>query len=384
MKFSSFARFIFTMLTKGSRYGFDFLTIANKRFCNSSNKIIGWHKGYPSFYLLSPPLLSKPFANSLTSRLMSIYQWRKLPDLAGVAVNDACNCSCEYCSFTSMEKNNTSNRPALTTAELKKTLSQIQELGASTINLVGGEPLMHDDIFEIIGSIDKDLSQVILFTNGYFLKEKAKGLRKAGLTSVIVSIDSALPNIHDQKKGLDGLFDKAIEGIRQARKEKLLVGLSTVLLKEDMKNGNLEKIFELGKRLKINGIILFDAIPTGNYAARPDVAWHNDEQEELIKIVEEYHNKNDYPGIHAYSFSKSSRGIGCAGGISHFYISPYGDVCPCDFNPMSTGNVKDEPLHQLWDRFSQYPEFACSSLNGCKMKDETFKEKYLKNKQVCQ
>jgi MoaA/NifB/PqqE/SkfB family radical SAM enzyme len=365
-------KYYLAMLLKGSRYTFDFIKITNKRFCNSPDKVIGWYKGYPSFYLLSPPLLSKPAANSLTTKIMSVFQWRKLPDLASIAITDQCNCDCVYCSFTSMKK----NAAPLNTNELIHVIRQSQELGVSTINFVGGEPLMHQNLFELIESVDKDLSQVILFTNGHSLKEKAKGLSKAGLTAVIVSIDSSEAKTHDSIKGLDGLFQQAVKGIQAAKKEKLLVGISTVVNRDDIKNGNLIKIFELGKELGINDIILFDAIPTGKYAQRQDLSWRQSELDQLINTSAEYNKKNSYPGIHPYAFSKSARGIGCAGGVGHFYITPYGDVCPCDFNPFSVGNVKNEPLPVLWERFSQLEDFRCSSLQGCRMQDRNFREKY--------
>ncbi len=193
---------------KGPKSWFGFIKITNKRFCNSTDKIIGWSGGYPSFYLLSPPLLSGPASNSLTTRIMSIYQWRKLPDYASIAIIDNCNCDWDYCSFTSMQKK-TNPMP---TDELKNSIKQAQELGVATINFTGGEPLMHQDILELIEFVDKDLSQAILFTNGFFLQKKAKVLKKAGLTSVIVSIDSTDANRHDSRRGLDGLFEKAIQG----------------------------------------------------------------------------------------------------------------------------------------------------------------------------
>lgn len=361
MNFIDKLRLALMLMTKGSRSGSDFLAMSNRRFCNSPNKVIGWHKGYPSYYLLAPPLMSRPACNSLLTRIMSIYQWRKLPDLVSVAVTDKCNANCEYCSFKSMEK----NAPVLSTDDLKDAIRQCQELGAATIILAGGEPLMREDIGDIIASADKDLSQVILFTNGYYLKQRAKDLKKAGLTSVIVSIDSARKDLHDHKKGCEGLFDKALEGIARARKEKLLVGISSVLSRTDLSDGSIEALFDLGKKLRVNGMLLFDAIPTGGYADQSDVAFSSSELRQLIDVCAEYQRKNHYPGIHPYAYSKSHQGIGCAGGVSQCYISPYGDVCPCDFMPVSMGNIKDEPLYRLWDRFSDQG-FSCTALSGCR------------------
>ena len=47
------------------------------------------------------------------------------------------------------------------------------------------------------------------------------------------------------------------------------------------------------------------------------------------------------------------------------YVGPQGEVNPCDFDPLSMGNVRDAPLHVLWDRFAARG-YDCSSLDGCR------------------
>ena len=87
--------------------------------------------------------------------------------------------------------------------------------------------------------------------------------------------------------------------------------------------------------------------------------------EELIDLAAATHRRRGYPGVHAYAYSKSARGLGCSGGVSHCYVSPYGEVCPCDFNPDSMGSLRQLPLHTLWDRFAERG-YASSSLDGCR------------------
>ncbi|OHD05356.1 MAG: hypothetical protein A2086_10280 [Spirochaetes bacterium GWD1_27_9] len=360
--FSGF-RFILSMLIKSVDFNMDFIKIQNKRFFNNSHKIVGWFNGYPSMSLYTPPFFSKPSVNSLITREMSLYQWRKLPELMSIAITPNCNCDCMYCSFTSMKK----EENPLSTQEIKKVIKDAQALGVSTVSLVGGEPLMNNDIFEIIQSVDKEFSQVIMFTNGYYLKEKAKDLRKAGLTTAIVSIDSYNPTKHNQIKGKEELFEKAILGIKEAKKQGLLVGMSSVVHKPDFENGNLIKLFDLAKDLKINELIVFDAMPTGNYSNRTDLLWNKSDIDKLINLCEEYSKKKNYPNIYPYAYMKSEKSIGCAGGTFYFYVSPYGDVCPCDFNSFSVGNIKKESLNKLWNKFNTTNGFCGSSADGCKI-----------------
>ncbi len=355
-------RFYWTLLFKGSRLGVDFLEMTNRRFCNSSSKIIGWHRGYPSYYLLAPPMLSRPALNGLTTRIMSVYQWRKLPDFVSVAITDACNCACEHCSATSMKG---SKAPLLSTVEWKSVVRQAQDLGVSTVAIVGGEPLLREDVGEIVASVDKDRSQVILFTNGSSLEERARELARAGLTSVMVSLDSSDPAEHDGRKALAGSFERAVAGIEAARRRGLLVGVSAVVRPGDVESGALGRLCDLGKRLRVNQLLFFDAVPTGNYLHRADLEWSDPQLDAIIDACADYQRRPDYPGVHCYAYSKSHRGLGCAGGVSQLYVSARGEVCPCDFDPASVGNVRDAPLHVLWDRFSAEGR-TCTALDGCR------------------
>ncbi|HOV13760.1 MAG TPA: radical SAM protein [Spirochaetota bacterium] len=360
--FSGF-RFVMSMLLKSLDLNMDFIKIQNKKFFNNPDKVVGWFNGYPSMSLYTPPFFSKASTNSLITRMMSLYQWRKLPELMSIAITPKCNCDCAYCSFTSMKK----EESPLSTEKIKKVIREAQDLGVSTISIVGGEPLMNPDILEIIQSVDKNRSQVIMFTNGYFLKEKAKDLRKTGLTTVIVSIDSSDSLKHNQIKGKDGLFEKAVSGVKEAKKHGLLVGMSSVVHKKDFQDGELVKLFDLAKDLKINELIVFDALPTGNYSDRTDLLWSKSDIEGLINLCEEYSQKKGYPNIYPYAYMKSNKSIGCAGGTLYFYVSPYGDVCPCDFNSFSVGNIKNESLNQVWNKFNDANGFCGSVSDGCRV-----------------
>jgi MoaA/NifB/PqqE/SkfB family radical SAM enzyme len=258
-------------------------------------------------------------------------------------------------------------KPPLGTDELKDVIRQVQELGAATITLVGGEPLLREDLCDIVRSVDPQLSQVVLFSNGTHLAERARALKQAGLTSVVVALDAASPEEHDRRKGEAGAFERALAGIAAARKQKLLVGISAVARPADLEDGGLVRLFELGRRLKVNQILVFDAVAT---CGQQDPGWSKAQLGALVDLCASYQRKQGYPGIHAYAYSKSHRSIGCAGGVTYFYVSAQGEVCPCDFDASSVGNVREAPLFELWERFNQRG-ITCSSLCGCRLQPAT-------------
>ncbi|MDR1560181.1 MAG: radical SAM protein [Clostridiales bacterium] len=333
-------------------------------------RYIGHHKvirytsdGLPVYTISQPPLLSSPYANSQITNMFRGLQNRPLPYLASIAITDKCNANCEHCSFfTSLDD---PSKEPLSLDEMKNLIRQAQDLGVSVFDFVGGEPLMHPHWREIFESVDKRKSHIFLFTNGWFLAESAQGLRAAGVGGVYVSLDASQADEHDRKRGVAGLFARALDGIAAAKKADLTVGISCCIDEEAFDGGELDNIIELGRRLGVHEVMVFDAIPVGRFRDRDDLRGQKTWVEELVDHVRHYNQDESYPGIMIYSYSSSYLSLGCPGGTSYFYVSPYGEVCPCDFHHHKFGNVREEKLAMIWDKMSRQMGSRGSSWSGC-------------------
>lgn len=331
------------------------------------HKVIHFRDGYPVYSLSTPALFSKPSANFFARLAFRVIQNRPTPNLMSFAVNDECNANCEHCSFFTSVDDKT--KKVLDTAESKKVIADAQELGVSIINFVGGEPLMRPDLCDLIKSVDKSLSTTTLFTNGWLLRGRTDELKKAGLDGIYVSIDSADPKIHDKKRGVEGLFDKSIEGINYARKKGFSMGISCCIDAHEYRNGELDRIIELAKALKIHEVVVFDALPVGRYTAREDLKRDQEWVEDMIGYVKKYNEDESYPGVLVYAYATSHRAVGCSGGVSYFYVTPYGEICPCDFYHARFGSIREEPLYKIWDRMSTGSDFVKTKWGGCRVKE---------------
>lgn len=358
--------------TRALNYSTDFVTILYQIYLNH-NKIIHFRQGYPVFSLSTPALFSKPSANFISRALYRTIQNKNLPNMMSFAVNDICNATCEHCSFFSAVEE--PHRKVLTLEQSKKLIQDAQDLGVSVINFVGGEPLMREDLPEIISSVNKDLATTILFTNGWNLFEKAAELKKAGLDSVYISIDAATAEKHDKFRQKAGLFDKAIQGIRKAKQLGFSCGISTTMTPESYQDGELDRIVELGKQIGIHEVLVFDALPSGRYQERLDLVDNQDWVESMINSAKKYNLDNSYPGVVFFAYFSSYRSVGCSCGTSYFYTSPYGDIMSCDFNHAKFGNILQEPLWKIWDRLTTLPEFCQAKWGGCKIKDSQYRQK---------
>jgi MoaA/NifB/PqqE/SkfB family radical SAM enzyme len=350
-------------------YTHDYVEQLYKIYLNH-NKIIHFREGYPVYSLTTPALFSKPAANFFARTMYRSIQNKNLPNLVSFAVNDVCDAACEHCSFfTGVDD---PSRSVLTLGQCQQLIKEAQALGVSVINFVGGEPLLRDDLSQILRSVDKSLSTTVLFTNGSRLAERAKELKDAGLDSVYISLDAADAEHHDRFRGKKGLFEQAIAGIGRAKALGMSTGISCSISPEAFRAGELDRIIELGKQIGIHEVLVFDMLPTGRYKHRQDLIDNPDWVEMMIDSLEPYNQDPGYPGVVAFAYMASHRSVGCSCGASYFYISPYGDVMSCDFNHASFGNVLETPLYQIWDHLSSLPEFQQAKWGGCKIKDSDY------------
>jgi len=135
-----------------------------------------------------------------------------------ISLTSRCNLRCIYCHAEG-EVNPKEQMSADEIAELMKVGAQF---GIRSVKFTGGEPLLRQDLVEIIRSVPPGVESS-LTTNGTLLASKAADLKEAGLARVNVSLDTLRPDRYRQITGRDCLND-ALEGINAA----ILVGLTPV------------------------------------------------------------------------------------------------------------------------------------------------------------
>ncbi|MFN0198112.1 MAG: radical SAM protein, partial [Planctomycetaceae bacterium] len=294
MSFLRWLRFQYCLATKSLSYSRDVIDSIYRIYLNH-NKVIHYRDGYPVYSLTTPALFSKPMANFLARTFYRTLQNRNLPNLLSFAVNDECNAACQHCSF--YDGVDQPGRATLSLTQAKKLIADAQELGVSVINFVGGEPLLRKDLAQIVASIDKSRSTSLLFTNGWLLAERARELKSAGLDSVYVSIDFSEAGPHDHFRQTPGMFDRALAGIREAKKLGFSTGFSVTMTPESWEAGELNKIIHLAKQVGVHEVFVFDALPTGRYQNRTDCIDNSAWVDDMIRSVEPFHRDASYPGV---------------------------------------------------------------------------------------
>jgi len=297
------------------------------------------------------------------------------PTTCTLQVTYRCQLDCRHCSaarFTAQD------REELTTAEWIDVVHQAVDLGVYNIVFTGGEPLLRPDIFELIASVDAERANAVMFSNGLLLtRERVERLRDAGLFSVMVSIDDCRPEVHDEYRRVPGGFAKTCEGIGRALDAGLLVGISTYAGPEDVREGRAEKMIELARDLGVHEITIFDTVPTGKLLPlQQDQLLSEEDKARLVELERTYNAREGYPHVITQAFINGPQGAGCFAGYIQFYMTAYGDVNPCDFTPLTFGNIRDESLESIWERMLGHEAYRRRS-DHCRMQDPEFRRRYI-------
>ena len=166
-----------------------------------------------------------------------------------ISITNRCNVNCFYCHHDGILPESYE----MTVDEIYKILKVAKKIGIDKIRYSGGEPLIRDDIVEIIEKTSSlNFKDISITTNGTLLDKYAKNLEEAGLNRVNVSFDTLDRETYKCITKKD-YIKKAKNGIISAVKAGLYpVKINMVV----MKGINEREIFDMFEFCKEHGIVL--------------------------------------------------------------------------------------------------------------------------------
>lgn len=141
-----------------------------------------------------------------------------------IRILEACNADCFMCEFA-LSRDTFRFSPE----DFADLLPKAREAGVAYVRFTGGEPLMHQDIVELVRMGTAAGMKMSMITNGMMLPKKAPLLAEAGLAQVIVSLDGGSAATHDVYRRSPGMFDNGLQGLRDAAALGVLPRVNTVV-----------------------------------------------------------------------------------------------------------------------------------------------------------
>lgn len=306
-----------------------------------------WHpkrmatNGECEFYL---KLAYSPTASNSEQFVPLVMSWN---------VTRECNLKCSHCYINAAEKKLENE---LTTQEGKRLIDQICQVSSPLLILSGGEPLLRPDIYELIRYGSKKGLKMGLGSNGSLIdQEVAKKLKDAGIATVSISLDSQIPEQHDDFRGVAGSWDKAVLAIKALRKNNVLVQVNTTLTQQNF--NQIDDIMSLAENIGVENFHLFFLVPTGRGVKLTDISAQKYEEmitKTFAKVAR--HKLNVRPSC-APQFMRIAKNMGldmrmwirgCMAGLHYCRIYPNGDVTPCPYLPIKLGNIREKSFKEIW------------------------------------
>jgi radical SAM protein with 4Fe4S-binding SPASM domain len=284
----------------------------------------------------------------------------------------ACNLKCRHCYAEAI---NTPTPNELNTDEAKKFMDDLVTYNVPVLLFSGGEPLFRKDIFELMAYGKEIGLRMVISTNGTLIDEaKAKKIKELGISYVGISLDG-LKEANDLFRGIEGAYEKALQGFKNCRKVGQKTGLRLTLGKTTYKE--LPKIFELIEKEKIPRVCFYHLVYSGRGSQiQNEDLTHEETRASVDYIIEktlDFHKRgieteiltvdNHCDSIYLYNYLKEHDAAkakavlelltvngGNRSGIAISSVDWEGNVFIDQFTrDINLGNVRNQSFGEIWD-----------------------------------
>jgi len=149
---------------------------------------------------------------------------------------------------------------------VEEAIGAIEESGAPMVSIAGGEPLIHPDIHLIASELIKRRKYVFLCTNALLMEKKMDLFKPSRYFAWAVHIDG-LRERHDASVCRDGVFDKAVAAVHEAKRRGFRVTTNTTFFTHDSPDTVRRVLDFLNDELEVDAMMIS---PAYAYEKAPD------------------------------------------------------------------------------------------------------------------
>ncbi len=331
--------------------------------------MIGISKLYCGTVEPSDPLRYGRKAAALPSRLLQFSEDKK-PVVVWNCTR-RCNLRCAHCYSQS---ENRAYEGELSTGEGKRLIDSLADFGVPVVLFSGGEPLMRNDLFELVRHASDRGLRAVISTNGTLVTpEYAARLKGENLSYVGISLDGT-EAVNDRFRGVQGAFARAMAGVDACREAGLKVGLRFTINRRNV--DEIPAIFAILREKGIPRVCFYHLVYSGRGSALIEEALDHAQTrravDQIIELTAELHRQgepkevltvdNHADGVYVYlrllreNPERAAKALellryneGNSSGVGIGCVSWDGTVHPDQFwRHLSLGNVRDREFGEIW------------------------------------
>ncbi len=279
-------------------------------------------------------------------------------------ITGRCNLRCRHCYLTDYTKE-------VSLDKILEIIDYLATAGTRHLYFLGGEPLFRKDFPQIVKYSTERGFNILAATNAILLtEEKAIELKDAGLKAIQISLDSPFSQTHESLRG-KGTFQKTINGIKNAKRNGLMVNLAFVANRQN--HSEVFALLKLANELQVDTVRIMPLIPIGTAAL--DTTLKLDEesvasiQSQVEKGTSEFPNLKVADGLSKSLPQTAPSLMGCGAGTTHMIINSDLTLSACDLGvetertetPINT----PEQIKELWTHHSIFNNWRNEEPGHC-------------------
>jgi radical SAM protein with 4Fe4S-binding SPASM domain len=269
-----------------------------------------------------------------------------------VEITKRCNLRCRHCYLAAGAQ----AKDELTFDEIQGLISAAKQLGASFVNLSGGEPLLRDDCFPLLKHAAELGLQCIIGTNGVTVSPEV-ARRLAELPVIVqVSLDGASSATHDAVRG-QGMFRRTLQGLDNLLQAGLAKQVTLSFTPMACNVDEASAVIHLALEKGIKGVVFTSLLPAGNAQTNwDDLKLSSERTLQLWEFI--FAKARELAGrlaiLHeGLSISLDGPGVSkalCSIG-TNLRVDPEGNVYPCqcfcEGQDYRLGNIREQTLEKI-------------------------------------
>ena len=298
-----------------------------------------------SFY---PSFPGKAWERFVQGGYKMVSQNTRIPIQADIVVTGRCHCHCWHCFRIKDQKTD------LTLREIHGIMSDLYDMGTATVGITGGEPMLRDDICDIIKLIPDGIEGQLYTTGHKITLDFAKFLSNTHITRVIISLDHYQENTANSMRNYSNAFAEAENAIRCLVKAGVYTAVTVCITERLLNRSALKCYFDHVCKLSPDEIRVILPIPQGNLEGKSVTRLYSQAIDFIKDIKREFATKKNYPGVVNFCEFESASYMGCSAGANYISINNDGLVTPCVAVPLSFGNIRENSLKKIFKDMERY------------------------------
>lgn len=324
-------------------------------------------------------------ARSVAEYGLTLPQRFTIPFIVVWNFTNACNLRCKHC-YQDSEHQRLPDE-----LSLEEKLDIVDQMGAAYVPMIafaGGEPAIHKDLLPVLKQCQKHGIHTTLATNGTVLKPKlCAELAESGIKYVEVSLDSVDPARHDSFRGQPGMWEKAVEGMRNVvAQEGMRLGVAMCVHAGNV--DEVEDMLQFAVDMGASCFAHFNFIPVGRGLEMIEGDLSPQKREHLLQTLNKWMQSGKIgilstapqfgrvclahapvDGLQSCSHVGGGGGSkarviakylgGCGAGRCYVALEPNGDITPCVYIPHRVmGNIRQRRFESIC-RNNAFWELLC-------------------------